>query len=205
MHGGSHGDHPGPRLSHVLSRCSKSTTVVHATTRLGFGTARSSWLLKCTDASLNIFRVDDEPSGRVRDGHVRSLPFVLKVPFDLFLHGRIPMVLDGVVGTPRQDLGDFSPTVPDPHVTFNDDPVLVERPSLALVDAWVKVIVPPFTALLPCPALEMGGDGTPFLRTVLGNQVEDLCIFDFGPWDWPFARLDGLEEIEPFPAKFSVF
>ena len=90
-------------------------------------------------------------------------------------HGRVPVVLDGVVGPPRQQLGDFRPLVAEDLVRLVDDRVLVLRPG-ALLDLRVEVVVPALAALLADAALEMARYKRPFLRAVLVHEFDDLLV-----------------------------
>lgn len=73
----------------------------------------------------------------------------------------------------RKKLGDLSPAVAKSFVGVVDDFVLFLSPW-RLLHLWVKVVVPPLTALLSNPPLEVLGDHWPTLRAVLVYQVNNL-------------------------------
>lgn len=62
------------------------------------------------------------------------------------------MVLDRVVGTTGQELGDLSPLISESGVSVEDEAVFFRGPGV-LLNSWVQVVVPPLAALLPDPAL----------------------------------------------------
>ena len=62
------------------------------------------------------------------------------------------MVLDGVVGATLEHLGDLGPLVVDDAVHEEEDPLLLLAP-VDLLDAWVEMVVPPFTALFSDSAI----------------------------------------------------
>lgn len=64
------------------------------------------------------------------------------------LHGRIPMVFDGIVRSSMQELRDLRPPIADAIVFSENDRVLLRAPRV-LADVWIQVIVPSLSALLP--------------------------------------------------------
>lgn len=60
---------------------------------------------------------------------------------DLALHRRVPVVLDGVVGAPRQLFRYFRPPVPEPLVGFENGAVFEVGPG-CLGNVRVQVVVP---------------------------------------------------------------
>mmetsp|Transcript_18950 Transcript_18950/g.54956 ORF Transcript_18950/g.54956 Transcript_18950/m.54956 type:complete len:214 (+) Transcript_18950:2064-2705(+) len=89
----------------------------------------------------------------VGHSHVRLVaPLTQReVLLDLALHGRIPVILDGVVGTAVKEFGDLGPSIPEVDVTIENDPILPLGPRL-LGYVRVEVIVPPLAALFPYAA-----------------------------------------------------
>lgn len=73
----------------------------------------------------------------------------------------------------RKNLGDLCPAVAEAFVGLVDDSVLLLSPG-GLLHLWVKVVVPPFTALLSNPPLEVFGDHRPTLGAILVYQVNNL-------------------------------
>jgi len=74
--------------------------------------------------------------------------------WQLALHARVPVVLDGVVGAALEDLGDLSPLVVDDAVHQEEDPLFLFVP-VNFLDARVQVIVPALSALLSHAAVQM--------------------------------------------------
>mmetsp|Transcript_23453 Transcript_23453/g.47801 ORF Transcript_23453/g.47801 Transcript_23453/m.47801 type:complete len:280 (+) Transcript_23453:295-1134(+) len=85
---------------------------------------------------------------------VRDLPLLA------FVKCRVPSVLHLVVGPPLETTSNLCPLVPKLTVCLHHDLVLICAPVL-LVDVWLQVVVPPFTALLPIPPWEGVGDDRP--------------------------------------------
>ena len=69
------------------------------------------------------------------------------------LERRVPVVLDGIVGPPREELGNLCPPVSNPRVCSQDDHILDLCPR-PFEDSRVDVVVPPLTALFPDPPRE---------------------------------------------------
>lgn len=67
------------------------------------------------------------------------------------LHGRVPMVFDGIISPSEQVLGDLSPPVADISMRQKKDPLFIVFPILFL-DVGVEVIMPTLTTLLADPA-----------------------------------------------------
>lgn len=65
---------------------------------------------------------------------------------DFTSDGRIPMVLDGVIGPSGQKFGNVRPLIAVLGVSRKDDLVLVACPR-RLSNAWVEMVVPPFPTL----------------------------------------------------------
>ena len=83
-----------------------------------------------------------------------------------FLHGRVPVVLDGVVGAAGEVFGDLSPPVAERLVGQEEDPLLVLAPVL-LLDVRIQMIVPPLSALLA---------DTTFLNTSLPGRFSEIVV-----------------------------
>ena len=110
------------------------------------------------------------------------------------------MVLDGVVGPPRQQLGDLGPLVAHVDVAFQDGPVLGGRPGL-LANVRVEVVVPPLPALLADPAGKLVGDDGPLLGPVPLHELDYPAVLLRGP-----RALDegGLEDLVPAVEAFDL-
>lgn len=57
-------------------------------------------------------------------------------------HGRVPVVLDGVIGASREELGNLSPPVTEALVCVEDDAIFILRPRF-FPYVRVQMIVPP--------------------------------------------------------------
>ena len=80
------------------------------------------------------------------------------------------MVFDCVVGPAGDELGNLCPLVAPLFVGIVDDSVFLLGPS-SLLYFWVEVVVPPLTALLADPTLQVFGDQGPTLGAILLNQL----------------------------------
>ena len=106
------------------------------------------------------------------------------------------MVLDCIVGAPREELGDLSPTVPESFVSLENFPVLLIAPRI-LVDVGIEVVVPALAALLSDAAGEVTSNERPLLRAVLAHERDDLEILFGGPWPLDQRRFqDFLPSVE---------
>ena len=101
------------------------------------------------------------------------------------------MVLDGVVGSPLQDLGDFGPFVAQSAVVQKEDPFFLHTP-LDLLDFGVQMVVPSLSALLANPSRQVLGDLRPLLRPVRFNQVQNEPVLIFSPRAFDQARIEDL-------------
>lgn len=90
------------------------------------------------------------------------------------------MILDGIISTARQHFCDFGPSIPEAHMTLDNDSVLVYGPRFGLVDCGIQVIVPTFTALLSTPPYEISSDGTPFLGScgTMKKRIDEKLFQD---------------------------
>ena len=101
---------------------------------------------------------------------------LLILPF----HGRVPVVFDGVVRPARDQLCNLCPLVSPLLVRIVDHPIFLVRPR-RLLDVRVQVVVPPLSALLPNPPLQLLCNQSPTLRPVLPHQLYHLLVLLFGP------------------------
>jgi len=100
--------------------------------------------------------------------------------WELLLHARVPMVLNGVVSATLKHLGNLSPLVPVVSVHEVEDPLFLLAPA-DLFDLRVQMIVPPLSALLANPTWEIFSYQGPFLRAVLVNQMKNHPVFLLSP------------------------
>ena len=71
--------------------------------------------------------------------------------------GGVPVVLDGVLGTPRDVRGDVGPPVTEGLVRGDEESFLFLRPRSSL-DVGAEVVVPALAALLASARVEEPGD-----------------------------------------------
>ena len=64
------------------------------------------------------------------------------------LHGAVPVVLDAVVGTALENVGDVGPLVRLVPVQQEQNPLFLTAPSGRSLDHRVQVVVPALSALL---------------------------------------------------------
>lgn len=98
-----------------------------------------------------------------------SEPLFERLEFSL--HGRVPVVLDVVVGPSSKHLRDFCPSVSHYLVVEEQEPVLFVGPR-TLFDVRVKVVVPSLPALLAFSSWEVDSDGGPLLGTKSFDESE---------------------------------
>lgn len=98
----------------------------------------------------------------------------------LFAHARVPVIFNGVV-SPSFNIGsNICPRIFLFSVKHVEDPFFFLAP-LILLDYWVQMIVPPFTALFADSTLELVGDVSPFLGTFGLDQHQDFFVFFLCP------------------------
>ena len=93
---------------------------------------------------------------------------------------RVPVVLDGIVCTAGEQLGDFGPLVPHQRVLNQNQAVLRLGPR-RLANVGVEVVVPSLPALLPDPAGQMARNLAPLLGTQPSNQLHDELVLLLRP------------------------
>jgi hypothetical protein len=98
----------------------------------------------------------------------------------LLLHARVPVVLDGVVGTTLEHLGYLSPLVAVVAVHQIEDPLFLTAPAY-LLDLRVQMVVPALPALLADPPWEVFSNQSPLLGTVLVDKMKDHAILFLSP------------------------
>lgn len=91
------------------------------------------------------------------------------------------MIFDGIIRSPLEEFGNFSPFVPHHLMLEEQNPLLVFRPR-DLFDLRVQVIMPAFSALFADSPREAFGDQRPFLRAVFIHEVQNQAVLFFGPW-----------------------
>ena len=87
-----------------------------------------------------------------------SLQVVLEIFIEVSLlveQSGVPVVLDGVVGAAQEDVGDLGPPVLDSLVKYEENPLLLDAPTL-LLQQRVQLVVPPLTALLASATRHLG-------------------------------------------------
>mmetsp|Transcript_18411 Transcript_18411/g.32390 ORF Transcript_18411/g.32390 Transcript_18411/m.32390 type:complete len:202 (+) Transcript_18411:63-668(+) len=106
-----------------------------------------------------------------------------EVLFNLALHGRVPVIFDGIVRPSRQQLGNLSPSIALITMILQYRSILLATPSL-LTNIRIQMIMPPFSTLLSNPPWQMGRNHTPLLGTIFFDQAFNGEIFLGGPWSF---------------------
>ena len=83
-------------------------------------------------------------------------------------HVRVPEVLDGVIGTAQQTVGELGPLIQPAMIEDKQDPALLDRPFIFLQQR-ISLVVPPFSTLLACAFWYVHGDFVPVLWANLCN------------------------------------
>lgn len=97
------------------------------------------------------------------------------------LHGRVPVVLNGIIRTPWEVLCNLRPLVPQFLVQLHDFLILLLRKA-GLVDIRGQVVVPALTALLPDAVPKLAGDESPALGAVLVQEGDKTLVLLPRPW-----------------------
>lgn len=122
----------------------------------------------------------------------------------LFLHRRVPVIFNGVIGPAPQIFGHFRPFVTHDPMTEKEYPFLRVSPFL-LIDIWIQVIVPSFPTLFAdatCVNLSRPGRCSaivvhfwaPYLWTNLMRYSSYPLVHDFffpmykHPYIWSFPQ-----------------
>lgn len=99
----------------------------------------------------------------------------------LSLQRRVEVVLYVVVSSPRQQLRNLRPPVPQLLMRLYYQVVLLLSP-LVLLYVGVQMIVPPLPTLLPNPTRQTLRNLAPVLWPILLHLVYQNLIFFLGPW-----------------------
>lgn len=90
-------------------------------------------------------------------------------------HRGVPVVLDGIIRPTWQQLRYPRPLVTQHLMGLIYDFVFVFRPGTFFYFG-VQVVVPPLSALLPDPPLQVAGYQGPFLGAVLVDEFDNLLV-----------------------------
>lgn len=146
--------------------------------------------LRCSRRVALLMPLIQELKHQVTLRRAQSILVVVERHNDLSLQSRIPTVLDRVVSTAGHLASDLCPLIAERPVRLDDRCVLLEGP-LVLLDSWVEMVVPAFSALLPDAVVEVGRDHTPVSRPVLedhrGQQV--VLLWGSGTFAWSSGGL----------------
>lgn len=90
------------------------------------------------------------------------------------------MILDGVICTTFEVLGDLGPAVAVVLVLNEENPLFLLAPG-GLLDLGIQVVVPPLAALLANAPGQVFRDERPLLRPVLLDQPDHHAVLFFRP------------------------
>lgn len=99
---------------------------------------------------------------------------------DSFLHGTIPVILDRIVRSSREQFCDLSPSVSKPSMFPQDCVVLFGAPRI-LSDVRVQVVVPALSALFPNPTRQALCDLRPLFGSKFFDKLDNFLIIFFSP------------------------
>ena len=112
----------------------------------------------------------------------------------------VPSVLDIVVAPARQEAGNGGPLVPTLLLPLQQYGVFFGRP-FCLLESRVKVVMPPFPALLSPPVPHvLGNHRRPILGTILGYGIAKFLIILIRPHGRAAIRFFVLGQIDPLLA-----
>lgn len=113
------------------------------------------------------------------------------------------MILDGVIGSSRQQLGDLCPLVTKSRVCIQQDILLGFSPGF-LFDARIEMVVPAFTTLFSDSPWEMAGDRSPVFRSIFAHQLDNDFVFFLCPGAFHEMRIENfLPAMETLHASAS--
>ena len=95
----------------------------------------------------------------------QGLEVLLQI-LDLFLHTRIPVVLDSVIGSSFEHFCDNSPLVCLVTILKVKNPFFLSSPWGASLDVWIQMVMPSFSALFADSSGKMVCYWSPFLWTI---------------------------------------
>ena len=105
------------------------------------------------------------------------------------LHGRIPVVLDGIIGSSLQVFCYLGPSVPQIFMRQEQQPFLAILP-VVLLYVGVQVVVPPLSALLADPA---------WLKDSVPGRCSDMVVHFCAPYFWTsLMRYASSSEVHDF-------
>ena len=99
-------------------------------------------------------------------------------PFSI--HQGIPTIFDSVFWSPRQQFGDFTPTIPNFTLRFQQDYVFFVGPRMFFY-AGIQMILPSFAALFTFAPRHMQSDDRPFFRTVSFHKFLQQLVLQRRP------------------------
>lgn len=98
----------------------------------------------------------------------------------LALHGRVPVVLDRVVGATFENLGNLCPLVVDDAVHEEKNPLFLFIP-VNFLNSRVEVVVPTLSALLAHAAIQVLGNQGPLLGSICNDELQDAPVLFGSP------------------------
>ena len=125
--------------------------------------------------------------------------------FHSFSHCWIPMILYTIIGSSLKPsrLIYLGPSVSMQIMQQKQYPIFISCP-IGFVNIWVKMIIPPLTALFPMSSWDLSRNSSPILRTILIDKLSDQIIFILGPgalrsfsprifrWGIPLLKIFGI-------------
>jgi len=96
--------------------------------------------------------------------------------FVLPLEGRIPVILNGIVGPSRKQVGDFGPSVSMLRMRLQDDTILFRTEGF-FFDVWIELVAPAQPAALPRPSGYALCDDGPVLGSMRIDQSLEQLVF----------------------------
>ena len=99
---------------------------------------------------------------------------------DSFFEIAIPTILDGIVGTSRQTLGNLAPSIAHCRLSLNNRSVFLGSPW-SLFDGWIQLVEVTFPTLLGVSSLDLRSNLGPFLFSVDTHKMQNSLVLVLSP------------------------
>ena len=96
----------------------------------------------------------------------------------IFTCDLVPVILDGVVGASYEKFGHLGPTLLWARFKNEENPLFFAGPRVSL-KKWIKLVVPPLSALLAWPLRKLFCNIGPAIRTFFANELDEKLV-----WVW---------------------